>query len=377
MSWREATLQDLVYFQRGFDITRDQQKPGDVPVISSSGITSFHNEAMADGPGVVIGRKGSLGTTHYCDGPYWPHDTTLWSKDLRGNCAKYVFYFLQTLRLQQFNVGNANPTLNRNHIHGLDIHIPPLDVQRRIADLLSDYDDLIENNRRRIQLLEESARLLYREWFVHLRFPGHEHVRVVDGVPEGWERQTYGDICEAIGGGTPSSAVSEYWDGEITWVTPSDITANDCLFLLDSSRKITEAGLKNSSAKVLPANAILMSSRASIGFFALVNRPVCTNQGFIAVVPKIDGSRYFLLFEMMCRVEEFRSRASGSTFKELSKGVFRELPVLWPQRALLADYAIIIGPIIDQIQALATMNGKLRQARDLLLPRLMSGAIPV
>ncbi|OHC63133.1 MAG: hypothetical protein A2045_00840 [Rhodocyclales bacterium GWA2_65_20] len=128
---------------------------------------------------------------------------------------------------------------------------------------------------------------------------------------------------------------------------------------------------------MLPADAILMTSRASIGFFALANRPVCTNQGFITVVPKLDCSRYFLLFEMMSRVEEFRSRASGSTFKELSKGVFRELSVLWPGQALLAEHAIIIEPIIDQIQTLATMNSKLRVARDLLLPRLMSGELPV
>ena len=100
-SWRTATLQELVYFQRGYDITKADQKPGEIPVVSSSGINSHHSEAKADGPGVVIGRKGSLGTVHYIEGPYWPHDTTLWSRDLKGNNARYVYYFLQTLGLQR------------------------------------------------------------------------------------------------------------------------------------------------------------------------------------------------------------------------------------------------------------------------------------
>jgi len=95
--WKPAILQDLVFFQRGFDITKAEQKPGNIPVVSSSGVNSYHSEAKVDGPGVVIGRKGSLGTVHYVDGPYWPHDTTLWSKDLKGNLPRFVYYFLPRL----------------------------------------------------------------------------------------------------------------------------------------------------------------------------------------------------------------------------------------------------------------------------------------
>ena len=187
--WRSAMLQDLIFFQRGYDITKAEQKPGDIPVVSSSGISSYHSESKVDGPGVVIGRKGSLGTVYYIDGPYWPHDTTLWSKDFKGNHPGFVYYFLRTMSLERYDVGNSNPTLNRNHIHKLEIKFPEYQIQKRIASILSAYDDLIENNRRRIRLLEQAARLLYREWFLHLRFPGHEHVKIIDGVPEGWERK--------------------------------------------------------------------------------------------------------------------------------------------------------------------------------------------
>lgn len=133
--WRAAHLEDLVFFQRGFDITKAEQKTGDIPVVSSSGTNSYHSDSKADGPGVVIGRKGSLGTVHYVEGPYWPHDTTLWSKDLKGNHPRFVYYFLHTLGLERYDVGNSNPTLNRNHIHRLDIKIPEHQIQKRIASI--------------------------------------------------------------------------------------------------------------------------------------------------------------------------------------------------------------------------------------------------
>jgi type I restriction enzyme, S subunit len=125
-NWRRGQLQDLVFFQRGFDITQQQQRPGPYPVISSSGVTSFHDEFKAQAPGVVIGRKGTLGSIHYSPTDYWPHDTTLWSKELRGNDARFVYYFLHTIDLKRFDVGNSNPTLNRNHIHDLAVLIPDL-----------------------------------------------------------------------------------------------------------------------------------------------------------------------------------------------------------------------------------------------------------
>jgi type I restriction enzyme S subunit len=378
MSWVDAELQDLVLLQRGFDITKAQQRHGEIPVISSSGPQSFHNEPKVKGPGVVVGRKGSVGTVYYSETDFWPHDTTLWSKDLKGNNPKYVYYFLQTLQLSRFDTGNSNPTLNRNHIHKLPIKKPDLDQQKRIASILSAYDDLIENNRRRITLLEEAARLLYREWFIHFRFPGHEHVKIVDGVPEGWEQRSFADICETIGGGTPSTKVPEYWnDADVTWITPTDITRNNCLALLDGEKKISRAGLKKSSAKLVPPYTILMTSRASVGFFGIIDREVCTNQGFINIIPHEEVLRYYLLFNLIHRVEEIRAHAGGSTYAEISKSKFRALPVTIPTNELLEDFDEQIRPILDQVRCLKKQMESLAQARDLLLPRLMDGRLEV
>jgi len=195
--WICCTLGDVLTLQRGFDITKKEQKQGSVPVISSSGIHSFHDTAKVNGPGVIIGRKGSLGTVFYIEEDYWPHDTTLWVKDFHSNLPKFTYYFLSTLNLALFDVGASNPTLNRNHVHLLPVCWPPLPTQRKIAAILSAYDDLIENNTRRIAILEEMAQSLYREWFVYFRFPGHEKKRMVESVlgmiPEGWEVVKLGD----------------------------------------------------------------------------------------------------------------------------------------------------------------------------------------
>ncbi len=182
-NWETHSLGNVLTFQRGFDITKAEQRDGPYWVISSSGPKSTNERFKVDGPGVIIGRKGSLGTVFYSEANYWPHDTTLWVKDFHGNNPKFAYYYLQTLGLERLDAGSSNPSLNRNHIHTIPVLWPSLPIQRRIAAILSAYDDLIENSQRRIKILEEMARRLYREWFVHFRFPGHEDCRFGDRPP--------------------------------------------------------------------------------------------------------------------------------------------------------------------------------------------------
>ena len=298
-----------------------------------------------------------------------------------GINPRFVYYLLiqnkEVIRGVGLGGGSATPILNKTTFSRIRLRVPSKSRWAGIASILSAYDDLIENNQRRIQLLEQSAQLLYKEWFVHLRFPGHEHVTITDGVPEGWERKTIVDVCETVGGGTPSTKVSEYWGGDVTWVVPTDVTKNDCLILLDSERKITEKGLRESSAKLVPANTILMTSRASVGFFAFMDIEVCTNQGFINIIPHDEEMRMYLLFNLMSRVAEIRSNAKGTTYPEISKGRFRQMDIVIPTRILLVDFARNVCDIMQQVRHLKHSTLKLTQARDLLLPRLMNGEISV
>lgn len=294
----------------------------------------------------------------------------------------YIYYLARSPVIREPAIKSMTGASGRQRaqkivVENTSIRVPELQEQRRIASILSAYDDLIENNRRRIQLLEQSAQLLYKEWFIHLRFPGHEHVTITDGVPEGWERRTIADVCETVGGGTPSTKVSEYWGGDVTWIVPTDVTKNDCLILLDSERKITEKGLRESSAKLVPANTILMTSRASVGFFALMDIEVCTNQGFINIIPHDEEMRMYLLFNLMSRVAEIRSNAKGTTYPEISKGRFRQMDIVIPTKNLVIDFAKTVCDIMQQVRYLKHSTLKLTQARDLLLPRLMNGEISV
>ena len=295
---------------------------------------------------------------------------------------RFVYYFFknpQTLRMCQ-GIGSqaAQPNINLTVLKGFDLPLPALRTQDAIVEIMSAYDDLIENNRQRIALLEESARLLYREWFVHLRFPGHEHVKIIDSLPEGWKRLTISHVCQVVGGGTPSTSKPEYWfDSDIPWYTPSDITGNSCLALLSSGKKITEAGLRGSSAKILPIGTVLMTSRASVGYFGIIEEPSCTNQGFISILPNNRDARMYLLFNLMRRVEEIRSHAGGTTYKEINKANFKGLSIVMPHSLLLRKFEEQTSEIHRQVHTLHTMNQKLVQARDLLLPRLMNGEIAV
>lgn len=162
-SWSVLKVGDVVTLQRGFDITRKEQKAGKFPVVSSSGILSYHDTAMVKGPGVIIGRKGSLGTVFYVEDDYWPHDTTLWVKDFHGNDPKFIYYFLKSLNFKQFDVGSSNPTLNRNHVHTIQTGLPELSEQREIAKILTACDTKNFLLEQETSLLEELFRALLEE----------------------------------------------------------------------------------------------------------------------------------------------------------------------------------------------------------------------
>lgn len=295
---------------------------------------------------------------------------------------EYIGYYMRMPsfrgEFQAFSTMTTRASLKNEDLLSLSVSLPPVKTQCKIANILSVYDNLIENSQKQIKLLEEAAQRLYKEWFVDLRFPGHETTPIVDGVPEGWKEMYMDDICDSIGGGTPSTKNEEYYrNGQIKWVTPTDITRKRGLFLLDTEKKITEEGLHNSSAKMVPPYTILMTSRASVGFFGLCEYEVCTNQGFISCIPYEENIRFYLLYNLMNRVDEIRAKASGSTFLEISKKNFKGLKITIPPDHLLDAFSKIVHPLIRQMEVLIKSIAKLQEARDRLLPKLMSGEIEV
>lgn len=378
MSFHEKQIGDIVTFQRGFDITHAQRKEGGIPIVSSSGITGYHNECKVDRAGVIIGRKGTLGTVHYIEQAHWPHDTTLWVKDFQGNDPKFIYYFLKLLGLENFDVGAANPTLNRNHVHKITVKVPTKNIQKKIAAILTTYDDLIETNNRRIQLLEKMAEEIYKEWFVRLRFPGHETVKVVKGIPEGWKESRVKESFDFLGGGTPSKSNSQYWsNADVNWFTPTDITSRKGAFLSESSLKCNEKGIKSSSAKMFPAYSLMMTSRATIGEVAINKVEASTNQGFITCLPNNDFPLSFLYFWLKLNKGYFLTLCGGATFPELSKNHFGKISLLKPPSNIMKLYTEQANPLFKQLDTLLEANQNLAQTRDTLLPRLISGKLSV
>ena len=379
MNWPLVYLGDVAKIQTGKSNKEDAIPDGEYIFFDRSQQIQRSNRFLFDTEAVIVPGEGSEFIPRYFAGPFDLHQRVYAITDFQGVDGKFLYYAIMHKRryFAQVAIGATVKSLRKGMFERFAFNCPTLENQHRIASILSTYDDLMENNQRRIQLLEQSAQLLYKEWFVHLRFPGHEHVTITDSVPEGWERKTIADVCETVGGGTPSTKVSEYWGDDVTWIVPTDVTKNDCLILLDSERKITEKGLRESSAKLVPANTILMTSRASVGFFALMDIEVCTNQGFINIIPHDEEMRMYLLFNLMSRVAEIRSNAKGTTYPEISKGRFRQMDIVIPTRLLLVDFAKIVCDIIQQVRYLKHSTLKLTQARDLLLPRLMNGEISV
>ncbi|TSA37777.1 MAG: restriction endonuclease subunit S [Verrucomicrobiaceae bacterium] len=375
-AFHQIKLGDALTLQRGFDITKAEQTDGNVPIVSSSGISSYHNKWKVKKPGLIIGRKGTLGTVHFIRSNCWPHDTTLWVKDFKGNDPLFLSFFLQTLKLENFDVGSANPTLNRNHVHKIKVIFPKtIDTQKKIAAILSAYDELIENNRRRIALLEKLAEEIYREWFVRLRFPGHEKVRVTKGVPQGWSIQPASEAFHVMGGGTPKTEVAVYWDGEISFFTPKD--SHFGFYVLDTEKTLTEKGLQSCSSQLFPAETIFITARGTVGELCLAHRPMAMNQSCYALAPRGEQSVYFHFLAMKLAITYIKGISKSGVFDNIVIDTFKNVPIRMPSAELLRSFNEMAKPIFAQIGCLLQTNVRLTETRDKLLPRLISGKLSV
>jgi type I restriction enzyme S subunit len=372
MSWRVSRLGDVLTLKRGHDLPDSQRVEGDIPVISSSGVTGRHNEPKANGPGVVTGRYGTLGRVYYVDEPYWPLNTALYVTDFKGNNPRFLAYFLQNVLGDYQSDKAAVPGVDRNVLHELAVKYPELATQESIARVLSAYDDLIENNRRRMVLLEDAAREIYSEWFVRLRFPGHQHVNVIDGVPEGWDRIAVGDLCTEIRESvdptklavdTPYIGLEHMPRRSISldsWSAVDQVTSSkhrfrqgDILFgkIRPYFHKVGVTFLDG----VASSDAIVIRSRVSL--YAGLLLLTVSSDPFIAMVSQ--------------------TMKEGSKMPRADWKQMQAYPIVVPPRGILSTFESAVRLIVDQLKTLTLLNIKLRDARDLLLPPLMSGEITV
>lgn len=392
-SWTLTTLGEQLTFQRGFDITKKDQEDGKYPVVSSSGPNSTHKEFKVAGPGVVIGRKGTLGTVFYVQTDFWPHDTTLWVKDFHGNHPKYAYYFLKTMGFEKYDCGASNPTLNRNHIHTIPITYPPPTTQGKIAAILSAYDDLIENNTRRIAIMEEMAQAIYREWFVNFRFPGHEKVKMVDSalgkVPQGWEDTPLKSMVSVKHGYAFQGDHFSVTPTERVLTTPGNFRPGGG-FQIGRQKYYQDTGPLDVNYVLAPMDLIVTMTDLSkesdtLGYPALVPRTngitYLHNQRIGKVIPSGELFHRFFLYCLM-RDEPYRHHvvgaATGLSVKHTSPNRIVSFSTLLPKtQSLLLDFENVAVPLFQQISCLSLVGENLRATRDLLLPKLISGQLDV
>lgn len=295
--------------------------------------------------------------------------------------SKYLSYYLKeqtnnNFIKDNFRSGSAIPRIILRDFKKYNLTIPDLKEQKSIAQILSTIDDKIENNLAINKTLEEMAMALYKHWFVDFGpFQNSEFVESELGsIPKGWEVRKIGDVIETLGGGTPSTTKNEYWEnGEILWYSPTDLTRENSMYSFDSAKKINVLGLQKSSAKLFPANSLLMSSRATIGLLTISTKEACTNQGFITMLPNEKLTIYQLYFWIKHNMELIISKSNGSTFKEISKSNFRDLNIVVAND--IEKYIEESKDIFEQIKNNTLENQTLTQLRDTLLPKLISGEV--
>lgn len=302
-------------------------------------------------------------------------------KDNAEADINYIYYYLSQdtviIELAAKAGGAANQAnISPAHIKGLSFPCPDLATQHKIGNILRSYDKLIENNQKQIKLLEEAAQRLYKEWFVDLRFPGYEDVAVIDGVPEGWRYKRVEEFGEVITGKTPSTSKTEYYGGNIPFVTIPDMHGN--VFPLVTEKTLTKVGADTQKNKYLPVNSVIVSCIATVGLVNIAVEACQTNQQINSVILQNDNELYFF-YESMKRIKALLDGvgSNGATMTNVNKTKFSNIKVLYPVEDLIKRYNELCKPIFDKILALSKSIIKAEQARDRLLPKLMNGEFEV
>jgi type I restriction enzyme, S subunit len=402
--WSNCRLGDVIELKRGYDLPQKERKTGHVPIISSSGFSDTHSKAMVNGPGVVTGRYGTIGTVYFVEEPYWPLNTTLYVRDFKGNDPRFISYFLRGLDFHAYSDKAAVPGINRNHLHEAIVLRPPLSEQRAIAATLGALDDKIELNRRMNETLEAMARALFRDWFVDF---GPTRAKMAglapylspdlwslfparlddEGKPEGWKTLTLGDVAEQIAMGPFGSniKVETFVETGIPVISGGHLRG---MQLTDKDYKfVTEAHADKLGRSNVGRGDIVFTHAGNIGQ--------------VAIIPETsEFDRYVLSqrqFYMRCKldcmsplyvVHYFHTPEGQHTLLANSSQVgvpsiarpasyLKSIEICCPPKSLLSEFDRVVADLHLRVGQNENETRTLAQTRDLLLPRLMSGELRV
>lgn len=382
-------LGDLLNLKRGYDLPESQRRPGPYPVISSAGITGYHDEYMVEGQGVVTGRYGTLGEMYYVDGKYWPHNTALYVTTFKGNDPKYIYYLLTCLGRIRTSDKSAVPGVNRNELHEVEIPaISDTKQQKKVAAILSALDAKIDCNNRINAELEAMAKTLYDYWFVQFDFPDANgkpykssggkmvyNATLKREIPLGWHDSNVMAVADLLGGGTPTKKKPEYWSGNIPFFTPTD--ADGSIFKFSTADYITSEGLKGSSTKLFSKHTVFITARGSVGRLVLAGVDMAMNQSCYALRAKTGISHVFLFFLAKELIHHLHVKSSGSVFDSIVSNDIELTKLAIPKGEVIEKFAEVVEPFFEKIANNTKENQQLAQLRDWVLPLLMNGQVTV
>lgn len=380
-------LGDVVSFKRGYDLPESTRRIGPFPVISSAGISGYHDEYKVAGEGVVTGRYGTLGEMHYYNGKYWPHNTALYVTDFKGNLPKYVYYLLSCLGRMDTGDKSTVPGVNRNDLHELKIPvIKDKQAQKSIAAVLSILDAKIDLNNRINAELEALAKTIYDYWFVQFDFPDAKgrayktsggkmvwNETLKREIPAGWGESDISAAAEVAGGATPSKAIPSYWQGNIPFFTPTD--ANGSVFQLTTEDSITQSGLDSCSSELFEKGTVFITARGSVGRLAIAGCAMAMNQSCYALKPKTPSTYPYVFLHAKTLIHYLKVKASGSTFNSIVTNDIKWTRLVSPEPGAIAEFCKTVRPMFDRIEAAYRENLELIKLRDWLLPLLMNGQV--
>lgn len=296
------------------------------------------------------------------------------------NDYRYILYLLRYnlsyVQMIAGGSGSGTPIISKRKFEKFKFIIEDdLKIQHRIASILSAYDSLIENNTKRIRLLEKMAENLYKEWFVRFRFPGYEKAEMENGLPKGWKKVRCSDCVDVMSGGTPKTDMVDYYNGSIPFFTPKD--ASSGFFSFATMTTISEKGLANCNSKFYSKGTIMITARGTVGKVNIIDVPMAMNQSCFALESKTICSNFYLFFSIRNATERIKKMANGGVFDTIIVKTFDYIPLVIPNHELLISFDQKISSIMNSISCLAKQNTLLARRRDLLLPRLMSGKLEV
>ncbi|MGO1356399.1 restriction endonuclease subunit S [Alkalibacterium gilvum] len=374
----KVQLSDICNIKYGKD--HKKLNDGSIPVYGTGGIMRYVDSTLYDKESVLIPRKGTLGNLFYVDEPFWSIDTLFYTEiDQLKVIPKYLFYKLKTLDLKNMNVGTAVPSLTTALLNEIELYLPSLSYQHKIVNILTSFDEKIENNNAIIANLEEQAQAVFKSWFVD--FEPFQDGKFVDSelgkVPLDWDVVKLKKISEQITTGkTPPTKDPSNYGNKMPFVTIPDM--HDNVFVTETERMLSSKGIQTQKNKVVPKNSLAVSCIATVGLVTLISEDSQTNQQINTVVTKDNVSPYYVYSYLKKQTDYLNAiGSSGSTTKNVNKSTFSNLKLLLPKEEVLEKYHKLCEPIFEYILLAQKQNIKLVELRDTLLPKLISGEIRV